>query len=64
MKYKGGIKMNLSTIVITLVLGFVLLLFNVELVKLSEIIRSNPFESFVVVGLCIVIAILYKGTFL
>lgn len=57
--------MNLSNIVMTLVLGFVLLLFNVELKKLCRIIRSNPFQSFVVVGIIgIFVAVLYKDTFL
>lgn len=56
--------MNLSTIVMTFVLGFVLLLFNVELKKLCEVIRGNPFQSFVVIGIGVIVAILYKGTFL
>jgi hypothetical protein len=42
----------------TIGIAFVLKIFNVEINKLCRIIRSKPFESFVVVGICIVIAIL------
>jgi len=56
--------MILSTIVIPLVIGFFFVLFRVEINELCKKMRRKPFESFVVVGLCVVIVILYKDTFL
>lgn len=46
----------LSNIALTLFGGFVLLLFAPELGKVIQVIRRKPYETFVVVGLCVVIA--------
>lgn len=56
--------MILSIIVIPAAMMFFFQLFGKEITELCKVIRNKPFESFVVVGLCVVIAILYKGTFL
>lgn len=66
MKYKGGKNMAnviLTSFVITVVVAIVVELFRPNITALSNFIRKKPFESFVVVGICIVIAILCKDTF-
>lgn len=55
--------MNMTTFIITLAIAIFLNLVNPELNKLSNKIRNNLFESFVVIGLCTVIVILCKSTF-
>lgn len=52
------------SIVLPLLLAFLVLLFSTELQKLVKIIRKKPYESFTVVGLCIVIAGVVKMAFL
>lgn len=54
---------DFSTIVIPIVIGFIFVLFGTEISELCKKIRNKPFESFVIVGLCAVIVILYKGFF-
>lgn len=56
--------MVLTSIIITLVMGLFFIMFEKEITELCKKIRSKPFESFVVVSLFIVMALLYKGTFL
>lgn len=53
--------MVLITIGLTLFTSFFFTLFNREVTELCKKIRQKPFESFVVMGLCAVIAILYKA---
>lgn len=56
--------MDLFDILVALAIALFLKLFNVEITKLCKKIRNKPFETFVVLGLCIIIAFLYRGTFL
>ena len=62
---QGGILMGiLTSIVLTLFGGFILLLLTPELQKVAKTIRKKPYETFTVVGLCIVIAGVVKLAFL
>lgn len=55
--------MDLLTIVITIAIALVLKLFNIEITRLCRIIRNKPFESFMVIGIGVLITISLYGTF-
>ncbi len=54
----------LTSFVMTVIATMIVELFRPNIIVLSKIIRRKPFETFMVVGMCILIAILCKGTFL
>lgn len=54
----------LISIIMTALIALGIELIKPEISKLRGIMRKKPFESFVVVGLCVVIAISLYGTFL
>ena len=55
---------GLILIVMTVIAAMIVELFRPNITALSKIIRRKPFETFMVVAMCILIAILCKGTFL
>lgn len=50
--------------VLTLVGGFILLLVHPEMTKLVQVIRENPYDTFIFIGMCIVITGVVKVAFL
>lgn len=48
---------------ITVTIAFIFILFSPEITALSEIMRENSFESFMVLGIGILISISLYGTF-
>ncbi len=48
---------------ITVTIAFIFILFSPEITALSEVMRENSFESFMVVGVGILISISLYGTF-
>ncbi|MFD1032579.1 hypothetical protein ACFQ1X_14150 [Metaplanococcus flavidus] len=60
--------MDIQSIVVTVVLsligGFILLLIHPEISKLVQVIRKNPYNTFIFIGMCIVIAGVVKVAFL
>ena len=53
-------KSTVISVVLTIAISLFFQVFNKEVTMLVNIIRSNPFEAFVVVGICVVIVILYQ----
>lgn len=49
---------------ITVLIAIVFVLFSPEIATLGEIMRKNPFESFMVIGIGFLISISLYGTFL
>lgn len=50
-------------VAITVTIAFIFILFSPEITALSEVMRGNSFESFMVIGVGILISISLYGTF-